>query len=414
MADLGLGPEVWLFLTLLTCLTLFFKFGRLWSVRNLDLVLLFAPAPGLFLLVGNEGGHPWVAYLGLFVGAFLWFVRCLMDLGLSRRPMLEPNLNAGGLALMCLGLLGLLMFEAAVLPDVFGNPRNPADPHAEPNSTPSPPPPDATAPERTVHNVLSHAPPPGTLRRVLAVLAHAGIVGALLAVGWRVYGRPISALGMAACYLVLPYSRIAVVDTGQLIPAALIAWAVLFYDDPRVTAILVGLAASWMPAAIGLVPLWAGFYRGRGARRFLSVSGSLLAACGGLAMAVGPLSGWARALGARSLAEAGLLPGIEAPSAGSFWTDVDPVFRLPVLVGYLALVSAFVFWPAEKNLAHLLALSAALVVASQFWYLDEGGTLVVLYMPLVLLMVFRPNLTSRRPRAPAEHTPARPSVHLVP
>ncbi len=54
-------------------------------------------------------------------------------------------------------------------------------------------------------------------------------------------------------------------------------------------------------------------------------------------------------------------------------------------------------WPAEKNLGELIALSAALLVASQFWYLDEGGTLVLLYLPLVLLMMFRTNLASKRP-----------------
>ena len=43
VADLGIGPEVWLFLSLIGCVTLFFKFSRVWSVRNLDLLLLFAP-----------------------------------------------------------------------------------------------------------------------------------------------------------------------------------------------------------------------------------------------------------------------------------------------------------------------------------------------------------------------------------
>ncbi len=46
VTDLGLGPEVWLFLSLLSCVTLFFKFSRVWSVRNLDLLLLFVLAPG--------------------------------------------------------------------------------------------------------------------------------------------------------------------------------------------------------------------------------------------------------------------------------------------------------------------------------------------------------------------------------
>jgi hypothetical protein len=45
----------------------------------------------------------------------------------------------------------------------------------------------------------------------------------------------------------------------------------------------------------------------------------------------------------------------------------------------------------------LIALTAALLVASQFWYLDEGGTLVLMYLPMVLLMIFRPNLSTKRP-----------------
>ena len=53
--------------------------------------------------------------------------------------------------------------------------------------------------------------------------------------------------------------------------------------------------------------------------------------------------------------------------------SIDSSFRLPVLIAYLALVIFTMFWPADKNLAELIALSAALLVASQFWYLDKGG-----------------------------------------
>jgi hypothetical protein len=49
----------------------------------------------------------------------------------------------------------------------------------------------------------------------------------------------------------------------------------------------------------------------------------------------------------------------------------------------------------------LIALSAALLVSSQFWYLSEGGTLVMLYLPMVLLMMFRPTLVNKRPLLPA-------------
>src|SRR3954471_4607685 len=99
VADLGVGPEVWLFLTWLGCVTLYFKFSRIWSVRNLDLLLLFALAPGMMMLVGNggQGQQSWYAFVLLFMGSALWLVRCLVDLGLPRRPLLEPNLNAAGL-----------------------------------------------------------------------------------------------------------------------------------------------------------------------------------------------------------------------------------------------------------------------------------------------------------------------------
>ena len=91
VADLGVGPEVWLFLTLLGCLTIFFKFSRFWSIRNLDLLLLFALAPGMMMLVGNAGSQPWTAYLFLFLGTFLWLGRCLVDLGLTSIRILTNN-----------------------------------------------------------------------------------------------------------------------------------------------------------------------------------------------------------------------------------------------------------------------------------------------------------------------------------
>ncbi len=50
-------------------------------------------------------------------------------------------------------------------------------------------------------------------------------------------------------------------------------------------------------------------------------------------------------------------------------------------------------------------MSAALLAASQFWYLDKGGTLVLLYLPLAILMMFRPTMNARKPLA----TPLQPS-----
>ncbi len=135
VADLGLGPEVWLFLSLLGCVTLFFKFSRFWSVRNLDLLLLFVLAPGLMLMVGNQADYSWGAYIWLFLGSGLWLVRCLLDLGLVRRPLLEPNLNASGLLCLSVGILGLLLAETVSLPVEDGAARNPAEPSGREDRT---------------------------------------------------------------------------------------------------------------------------------------------------------------------------------------------------------------------------------------------------------------------------------------
>jgi hypothetical protein len=42
-------------------------------------------------------------------------------------------------------------------------------------------------------------------------------------------------------------------------------------------------------------------------------------------------------------------------------------------------------------------LSSAVLIGTQFWYADQGGIYVLWYLPLFLLMVFRPNLEDRRP-----------------
>jgi len=415
VTDLGLGPEVWLFLSLLGCVTLFFKFSRFWSVRNLDLLLLFVLAPGMMLIVGNRGHHPWSAYIWLFLGSGLWLVRCLLDLGLARRPLLEPNANASGLLCLSLGVMGLLLAETVSLPVEDGAARNPAEPSGREDRS-SAAPGDRNA---AVNQVIAMLPPPlkrqtpqVIVSRVLASLAHVGLVVSLLAIGWWHFERPLTGIAMAACYLLLPYTRMALVDSGQLVPAALIAAAVLWHLRPALAGALIGLAAGWIPACLGLIALWCGFYRGRGAVRFTVVAIGVFIGCALLGYSVAELADWARALGARSIDEVGLLPQFEPRPTGSFWMSIDSSFRLPVLIAYLALVLFTMFWPADKNLAELIALSAALLVASQFWYLDKGGTLVMLYLPLAIAMMFRPTLAIRRPAAPLhQQLSKRPSLY---
>ncbi len=422
VTDLGLGPGVWIFLSLWICVTLFFKFSRFWSVRNLDLLLLFVLAPGMMLIVGNPAPHPWSAYIWLFLGSGLWLVRCLLDLGLARRPLLEPNLNASGLLCLSVGVLGLLLAETVSLPVEDGAARNPAEPSGRKDRTAAAPDDGSATVDRNPTAVILNAIPlPSSLKRekphvivgrVLASLAHVALVASLLGIGWRHFERPLTGMAMAACYLLLPYTRMALVDSGQLISAALIAAAVFWHQRPAVAGALIGLAAGWIPACLGLIALWCGFFRGRGAVRFTVVSVVVVTACGLLGYFVPELTVWARALGARGIHEVGLIPQFDPGPVVGFWNSIDPSYRLPVVIAYLALVLWAMFWPADKNLAELIALSAALLVASQFWYLDKGGTLVMLYLPLAIAMMFRPTLAIRRLTAPAhQRRVSRPSLH---
>jgi len=75
---------------------------------------------------------------------------------------------------------------------------------------------------------------------------------------------------------------------------------------------------------------------------------------------------------------------------------------MPVFISYIAFMAITSFWPSPKNLAHLLALSASLLIGMQFWYADQGGVYALWYMPLMVLLVFRPNLTDKElPRTSA-------------
>ena len=232
------------------------------------------------------------------------------------------------------------------------------------------------------------------------------------AIGWRHFERPITGMAMAACYLLLPYTRMALVDSGQLISAALIVAAVFWHIRPALAGALIGLAAGWIPACLGLIALWCGFFGdearcGSPSSPWLSSS-----AAHSLGYWVPEPGGLGTGPGRRSIAEVGLLPQFEPGPVGSFWMSIDSSYRLPVLIAYLALVIVTMIWPAEKNLAELIALSAALLVASQFWYLDKGGTLVMLYLPLAIAMMFRPTLAIRRPAAPVHQRRAnRPSLY---
>jgi hypothetical protein len=210
-------------------------------------------------------------------------------------------------------------------------------------------------------------------------------------------------------FLLLPDSPLGLDRGYHAWPMALVVWAIFTYRRPMLAGAFLGVSCGTAFFLIVTLPVWWSFYYNRGAGRFL-LSFILSAALG-----LGALGGW--------LWINGELPaGLQSdwtrfgwqpwkrpdPATPGFWQDIPSqrvaympaAYRVPVFLASMALVVMSAFWPSPKNLAHVLALSAATLISIQFWYADRGGVYVLWYLPLLLLMVFRPNLASSQPPQP--------------
>lgn len=403
--DLNLpNPTTWFYFSGLLAVALFFKFSRLLCIRNLDVLTLFLFMPGL-LLLAEQGSHNFLGFLWLLLACFYFLLRCLLDLALVRRPALGPNLDAGGLAWLAGALFVGLVAVAA---------RQPIP------DEPSPVEQDAT-PTDTVRKISEKAiqpyVPDARLRvwaeRGLALLCHVSVVVGLTLIGWRHFGDVRAGLSAATFYLLLPYTYMLLPDSplgvGRWDHAwamAFVVWTVFFYRRPILAGAFLGVASGTAFYLLVTLPTWLSFYRGRGALRFfvsfLLSAGLGVAVLGGLLWLNGELpssmqSDWLTFDWQPWKRPAATTPG--------FWQDIPSeqvlympaAYRVPVFFAGMVLVVLSAFWPAPKNLSHALALTAAVLLSIQFWYADRGGIYVLWFLPLLLLLVFRPNLSASVP-----------------
>jgi hypothetical protein len=230
------------------------------------------------------------------------------------------------------------------------------------------------------------------------VLCHLAIVAALIVIGAVHFQDATAGMAAATFYLLLPYTAYHIGQVHHVWPTALLLWAVVCYRRPTPAGLFLGLAAGSAFFPLVVVPAWLGFYRRRGAGRFFGFFALGAAVSLGLTLLALWLDG--RPLGqtlTQVLKLADWQPWSQS-QAESLWQGTHWAYRLPVFVGYVAFVLATLFWPAPKNLAHVIALSAACLIGVQFWYADQGGVYVLWYLPLLLLLVFRPNLSDRQPQ----------------
>lgn len=173
-----IDPTTWAYVSSILILIVFFKFSRVWSVRNFDLILLVLLAPGLILTqkgftillntppvptptsgVASDpssptseassiksDAQPGIAnsvtqadaenshtspeienglrlvrngFLWILGVSLVWLVRLLLDPTMVRRPLLEPNLSLGGMSLACAALFLFIMANV-----IRGSPEN--------------------------------------------------------------------------------------------------------------------------------------------------------------------------------------------------------------------------------------------------------------------------------------------------
>lgn len=372
-----------------------------------------APAPVSSL---NEGQRlqRW-GYVWLFGIGSLLLARLLIDPALLRRPLLDPNLSVGGLVFLGVSLLaftvtdivttkpqgdfvsgavsavkllrreatgdqetlklrefgpGYRMFHVFGLIPSFSRGRELMDASTE---------------------ELENAAAMVIAAKTLIVMCQLAIVLGLVSIGYYLFRSLRSGLGMAVIYLMTPYTIFFSAEAMQLLPGALLVWAVALYRRPLVAGLFLGLAAGVSYYPFFLLPLWISFYWEKGARR--CVAGVLIA----LVVSVASLL-------------------FTSPDAASFWIQIrgmfavwlpvmdglggiwqlgwDANYRLPIMVGFLVLCISFAFWPLKKDLGTLIAYTAAVMVAVQFWHGWGlgGGLYMAWYLPLTLAILFRPAL----------------------
>jgi hypothetical protein len=424
------NPTSWAYLSSLLTLALLFKFNRVFSLRNLDLFLLILVAPGLLLVqwsFENEGVEAALAlrmqklgFLWLFAIQAVLLTRLLLDTAIVRRPLLEPNLNAAGLTFMGSALLFFLMSNVVTGPSTPLD-QAPARSAAEIKADEE----DGDAietegpgywllyllPRITTQTVVGAAADeaPATpseveeqrrevreiTARVMAILSHVLIVTGLVVVGVWHFDNGAAGLAAAALYLLLPYTALWTGSVEHALPGALLTWAVVFYRRPVLAGMFIGLASGTIYYPIFLLPLWCSYYWERGLKRFLF---GALVTMGGLVLTL--------ALTARSLDRfwdhLTQMFGVRLPRTENLlgiWRD-EPGFwnanyRLPILAAFVILAFSFAAWPVRKHMGTLMACSAALMVAVQFWHGRYGGIYIAWFLPLLLMVVFRPNLEER-------------------
>ncbi|QDT34988.1 DUF2029 domain-containing protein [Thalassoglobus polymorphus] len=394
----SMNQATWFYLSFLLIVAIYFRFMRIFSLRNLDLALLLSASPGLLFVAAQEDstlGHAW-----LFVIACVFLLRMFFDPILSRRPYLGQNLNTHGMAFLFFAVCAFLFTQVITssLPqeteetiaqaDYIMNltATDPGKISQEEFSTGGPAAPIFVVILKLIFNDLAPS--------ILAILAHAAVISGLWFVGRNLFGDKSIGLAMATLYLLLPCTAYNVAEFNHVLPAALVTWAFVAFRKPVVSGVLLGLASGTLLFPVFLLPIWAAFYGRKRAGRFVmalvAVAIVLLASLAFTSKDSD--SFFEKTIGTINVPLTALSNQEFSPG---FWKDADYVspYRWPVMASYFIMLIFMTIWPRRRNVEVLLAQSAAAIIGTQLWYTQKGGVYLLWYVPLLLMVIFRPRLT---------------------
>lgn len=334
-----------------------------------------------------------VGYAWLMLASLYWLLRCLIDLILERRPAFKPNLNVPAMLWLALAFYISLVAVAVREPSLSGggNVRH----------------------QTPIDKIREHGEKMIVVRggdefdvsalrlwieRGLALACHLLIAVALVLICWWHYGDYHLGFAAATLYFLLPYTYLMMPFGGLKLGRwdhswlmTLLVWALVFHKKPKLAGLLMGVAFGSLIYPLVLLPLWLSYYRDKGIVRFwvFTLVGFLVSAV----IVFFAYEGNANALVSTWMLS-DWIPWKEPLSdTNSFWHGVHWAYRLPVSLVFFVFSFSSYFWPRPKNFGHLVSMSAALLLGIQFWYAHQGCIYILWYLPLLVLVIFRPSLS---------------------
>ena len=455
---INISSPQWLVYSAVLLLAIFFRFSRIWSVRNLDLLLLLtlsgtivvsatldpqakplattdatendslradsatktpeelpSVAPPNIMAPSVDPVYRWVTVAGLILSVLL-VVRLIFDESLTRRPRLEQNMNKAGLTFLLVPAFFILMTAVFLksppprnfVPFQTGDALlNKTESNVATIDAADTPPPVETIIAATAQKMAQLSGqvsktekssvstkknnPNAMLAQLIILLSHTAVVLGLLYIGRRHFNSVQLGISMCCLYLILPCTAYYVHRVSHVVPAACMTWAVASYRKPVVAGILLGLSCGTLFFAIFLLPLWAVFYGRKGSVRFgLSLAGVAAVLFATLAWTSNTTSSFVSKLVVTANWSAFRLFDAATPLPEHAVGQMFLRFVLAILF-FLMLVALTVL-PRKRNLENLLASSTAVIITAQLWYPDDIGSYILWYLPLFLLVMFRPRL----------------------